>query len=162
GAAPAPVHRQCGDDRLGRDRAAAPGRARRPRFRAAAALAPRPDGAARGRGGGQGVGPRLTIGHVGNVGARARGTALAIVAGRAGRDVTLWARSPEIAQGIERAHQNAIYLPDVALDAAIRPTTDLAEAAAAHAILLAVPAQHVRAVARRLAPHLAPATPVVI
>ena len=42
------LHRQCGDDRLGRDRAAAPRPHRRPRFRAPAALAPGSDGEARG------------------------------------------------------------------------------------------------------------------
>ena len=42
------LHRQCGDDRLGRDRAAAPRPHRRPRFRAPTALAAGPDGQTRG------------------------------------------------------------------------------------------------------------------
>jgi glycerol-3-phosphate dehydrogenase (NAD(P)+) len=81
---------------------------------------------------------------------------------RAGRDVVLWARTPEVAQVMDESHQNPLYLPGVRLDPMIRATADLAEAAACDAVLLVTPAQHLRAVAARLAPHLAPGTPVVI
>ncbi len=51
------------------------------------------------------------------IGAGAWGTALATVARRAGREVTIWARSPEIAAEINDRHSNKTYLPDVTLDA---------------------------------------------
>lgn len=86
------------------------------------------------------------------IGAGAWGTALAQVAAHAG-EVTLWAREPEVAAEIEESHENAQFLPGVALDPKIRATSDLAEATAgAEAVLLVVPAQFLRAVARDLTP----------
>ncbi len=94
------------------------------------------------------------------IGAGAWGTALAQVAAHAG-EVTLWAREPEVAAEIEDAHENAQFLPGIALDPKIRATSDLAEAASgAEAVLLVVPAQFLRAVARdltRLLKHDVPA-----
>lgn len=84
------------------------------------------------------------------VGAGAWGTALAQTAARAGRRVLLWARDPEIAAAIVRERANPRHLSDLRLDAAIHATADLAEVAAVEAVLLAVPAQTVREVVRRL------------
>jgi len=95
------------------------------------------------------------------LGAGAWGTALAIVARRAGRDVTLWARRPEQAAEIARAGENRRYLPGAALDPAIAVTADAARLAAAEALLLVVPAQHLRATLAALAPQL-PAVPLVL
>jgi glycerol-3-phosphate dehydrogenase (NAD(P)+) len=99
---------------------------------------------------------------IGIIGAGAWGTALALVALRAGRAVTIWAREPEVARDIAEAHANTAYLPGIALDPAIRTTTDLAVAARSDALLLAVPAQFLRATLTELADHVAPATPAVI
>jgi len=96
--------------------------------------------------------------RIGIVGAGAWGTALAAVARRAGAEVAIWAREAEVAEAINVRHENP-FLPGIALDAAIR-AVDLAEAGRADAVLLAPPAQHLRAVAANLA--LAPATPLVI
>jgi glycerol-3-phosphate dehydrogenase (NAD(P)+) len=97
------------------------------------------------------------------IGGGAWGTALALTARRAGRDVVLCAREAEVAAAINRDHINALFLPGVPLDEEIRATTDLAEAArAAEALLLVPPAQHLRAVATLLARHLRPDVPVVI
>ena len=96
------------------------------------------------------------------IGAGAWGTALAQVASRAG-EVTLWAREPEVAAEIESSRENALFLPGIALDSKIRATSDLAEAAAgAEAVLLVVPAQFLRAVARELTRSLKPDVPVVL
>ncbi|MGQ0665344.1 MAG: NAD(P)H-dependent glycerol-3-phosphate dehydrogenase [Pseudomonadota bacterium] len=96
------------------------------------------------------------------IGAGAWGTALALVARRASREVAMWAREPEIAAAINRAHVNEAFLPGIELDPAIRASADLGAAVAgADALLLAVPAQHLRAVARHLA-HLARGLPAVI
>jgi len=102
------------------------------------------------------------IGTVGVVGGGAWGTALATVAARAGRAVTLWARDAGTVSAINEAHANPRCLPGVALDPAIAATGDIGAALAADAILLAVPAQTVRAVAGLAAPALADGTPVVI
>ena len=87
------------------------------------------------------------------IGAGAFGTALAIQAARAEREVTLWARDPGAAAAIEQTRVNP-RLPGRRLDGRIRVTAHLPSQAAA--ILLAVPMQHLRAVAERLPPSDAP------
>src|SRR3954468_4980227 len=94
------------------------------------------------------------------IGAGAWGTALAGVAARAGRDVVLYARSPHAVAVLTDKRENP-KLPGVPLDPRITVTGDLAAAARADVVLLVVPAQHLRASAIELAPHLAPQTPVV-
>jgi glycerol-3-phosphate dehydrogenase (NAD(P)+) len=99
---------------------------------------------------------------IGIVGAGAWGTALAMVARRAGRAVTLQAREAEVAASINEGHENTLFLPGVALDPEIAATTELSAAADADAVLLAVPAQHMRAVCGALAPAWTPGVPAVI
>ena len=94
------------------------------------------------------------------IGAGAWGTALAGVAGRAGRDVVLYARGANSAAQIQSTRTNP-RLPGMRLDARIEVTGDIAVAARANIILIATPAQQLREAAAALAPHLANATPVV-
>ena len=96
------------------------------------------------------------------IGAGAWGTALALAARRAGRDVLLWARDPALAEAIGRSGQNRAYLPGIAIDPAIRATADAAALGVAEALLLAVPAQHVRALLALLGGHLPPGAPLVL
>jgi glycerol-3-phosphate dehydrogenase (NAD(P)+) len=94
------------------------------------------------------------------IGAGAWGSALASVAARAGRAVTLFARNAESAASIAATRENP-RLRGVQLDARIAVTADLAHAAEADIILLAVPAQALRQAALALAPHLRPNAPVI-
>jgi glycerol-3-phosphate dehydrogenase (NAD(P)+) len=94
------------------------------------------------------------------VGAGAWGTALAGVAARAGREVVLCARSPAIAAEIATTRINP-KLPGAKLDPSIDVTDEIARAARADIILIATPAQSLRAAVAALAPHLAGATPIV-
>jgi glycerol-3-phosphate dehydrogenase (NAD(P)+) len=94
------------------------------------------------------------------IGAGAWGTALAGVAARAGRDVILYARSPERATEIAATRANP-KLSGIRLDASIKATSDIALAARADIILIATPAQSLREAVTLLAPHLARATPVI-
>jgi glycerol-3-phosphate dehydrogenase (NAD(P)+) len=97
------------------------------------------------------------------VGAGAWGTALALVARRAGRNVTIAAREREVVEAINAAHVNTVFLPGVILDEGIRATADAGAAvASADMVLLAAPAQHLRAVAAAIAPRLPKDAPVVI
>lgn len=97
------------------------------------------------------------------VGAGAWGTALATVGQRAGRTVSLWAHEPEIAAMTVAKRENVVYLPGVEIDPAISVTNDLARAVTdVEAILLAVPAQHLRAVVREIAAASSTAAPIVI
>lgn len=100
--------------------------------------------------------------HISVIGAGAWGTALAVVAARAGRTVTLWSHEPEVAAAISLTHQNQNFLPGIMLPASIRATNALDDTAGADAVLLASPAQHVRATLERIAPGLAPRCPLVL
>jgi len=94
------------------------------------------------------------------VGAGAWGTALAGVAARAGREVILCARSEAVVAEIAATRTNP-KLPGMNLAANVTVTDDIALAAAAEFVLIATPAQNLRAAATALSPHLAPATPLV-
>jgi glycerol-3-phosphate dehydrogenase (NAD(P)+) len=94
------------------------------------------------------------------IGAGAWGTALAGVAARAGRKVVLYARDATIAAQIAATRNNP-RLPGVLLDASVAVTGDFAVAGRADIILIATPAQHLREAVSALAPHLAPATPII-
>jgi len=96
------------------------------------------------------------------IGAGAWGTALAMVARRAGRDALIWARDRALAARINTQHENPDYLPGVRLDAAIRASADVAAAAACDVLLFAVPAQHVRTIAGAFAAVLPDGRPVVV
>jgi glycerol-3-phosphate dehydrogenase (NAD(P)+) len=97
------------------------------------------------------------------IGGGAWGTALAVVASRAGADVVLWARDPAIVTAINERHENPVYLPGIALDPAIPATAD-PEAALNHAeaALLVVPAQFMRGVLGVLEPLLPPGMPLLL
>ncbi|MGE0094056.1 MAG: NAD(P)H-dependent glycerol-3-phosphate dehydrogenase [Alphaproteobacteria bacterium] len=102
-----------------------------------------------------------SVDTIGIIGAGAWGTALALVARRAGRKAILWAHETETVAAIRERRENP-FLPGVKLDPEIAATTDMKEAAAADAILLVPPAQHLRPVAAALAPHVKKNIPIVI
>ncbi|HJW40017.1 MAG TPA: NAD(P)H-dependent glycerol-3-phosphate dehydrogenase [Rhizomicrobium sp.] len=101
-------------------------------------------------------------GKIGVIGGGAWGTALALVAAQAGRKTVLWAREPLVVDSINRSHENMLFLSGIALPTAIHATGDISEAAAADALLIVVPAQHLRETLRSLAPHLRDATPLTL
>lgn len=104
--------------------------------------------------------------HIGVIGGGAWGTALAQVCARAGtgraRRVTLWARESEVVEAVNTHHENAAFLPGIALDPVIHATGALEELAPADALLMVTPAQHMRTVCAGLAPSLRAGTPVLL
>jgi glycerol-3-phosphate dehydrogenase (NAD(P)+) len=104
----------------------------------------------------------MALQSVGIIGAGAWGTALAIVARRAGRDVLLWAHEPETIAAINQAHQNEVFLPGIALDPAIEATAHFNEVATCDMLLLVTPAQHLRTIAGELKPYVREGQPLVI
>ncbi len=96
---------------------------------------------------------------IGIVGAGAWGTGLAQAAARAGRQVLLFARDRAAVRSIRADRINPRHLPEVTLEPAIAATADLADLGAADLLLLTVPAQTLRSLARVLSE--AP-TPLVI
>lgn len=99
---------------------------------------------------------------VGIIGAGAWGTALAVAARRAGRDVLIWAHEPETVAAINDTHRNDLFLPGVALDPAIEADGRFNEVANCDVLLMVTPAQHLRAVATELAPYVREGQPLVI
>ena len=99
--------------------------------------------------------------HIAVIGAGAWGTALALTCARAGRQVTLW--EPDAGQAaLLASKRESQFLPGVPIDPGIAIASDLAEAARAPAMLVVVPAQAMRAVAKSLAPLIAPRTPMIV
>ncbi|HQS50128.1 MAG TPA: NAD(P)H-dependent glycerol-3-phosphate dehydrogenase [Xanthobacteraceae bacterium] len=103
----------------------------------------------------------LDFSRIGVVGAGAWGTALANVAARAGRSVTLYARNEEQAADMEARRENVRGLPGIPLEPGVRVTARRVDLAACDALLLVVPAQALRAVLAELGPSIAPGTPLV-
>ena len=79
------------------------------------------------------------------IGAGAWGTALAAVSARAGRETTLWARRPDLAQAIATTGFNPQYLGGARLPEGITATDDLAAACdGAELALVVVPSHALR------------------
>jgi glycerol-3-phosphate dehydrogenase (NAD(P)+) len=96
------------------------------------------------------------------IGGGAWGTALAIVARRAGSNAVLWARDGNVVAAINERHENPLFLPGITLDPAIVATSDIdAAIAGAQAALLVVPAQFLRGVIGALRPGLPEGMPVL-
>ena len=88
--------------------------------------------------------------HIGVVGGGAWGTALACLARRAGRAVTLWSRDPSISKAIATERANPVYLKGMPIDAGIQAAASLDELGGCDVLLLVCPAQAVRELAQRL------------
>lgn len=96
------------------------------------------------------------------IGAGAFGTALANLLARKGHGVRIWARERELIPEMNGTHENAMYLPGIALAPSLLAVGELDDAAAgAELILLAVPSHGLRDIATRLAPSLPPHIPIV-
>ena len=98
---------------------------------------------------------RMTTRLVAVVGGGAWGTTLAALASARGA-TTLWAREPEVVTSIREHHENRRFLSGCELPAGLSATAELEEALAdARIVIVAVPAQHMRAVMERASPWLA-------
>jgi glycerol-3-phosphate dehydrogenase (NAD(P)+) len=106
--------------------------------------------------------PAAAYGCVAVVGAGAWGTALAIVAAGNASKVLLWAREPEIVDGIRARRENPLFLPGVPIPESIEATGELGRIREADALLLVTPAQHMRATLGVMGGLLKPGRPVVI
>jgi glycerol-3-phosphate dehydrogenase (NAD(P)+) len=96
------------------------------------------------------------------MGAGMWGTTFAQVLCDAGTPAVLWARRPELAKSVNTSHQNPEYLPGITLTGKLRATADPAEAlGSADLVVLAVPAQTLRASLTAWLPLLPPAALLV-
>jgi len=90
------------------------------------------------------------------------GTALALLLLDNRYDVTLWGAFADYVDVLNAKRENVKFLPGVKLPQHLRITADVAVAAGdATLLVMAAPAQHVRKVAERLAPHYPHSVPIV-
>ncbi len=87
---------------------------------------------------------------VGIVGAGAWGAALAINAVRAGRKVKLWGRNLQVMAALRSSRSHDAFPPGISLDPTIDVCSELDDLAEADVLLLAVPAQTISELSRRL------------
>ena len=96
------------------------------------------------------MGKRIAI-----IGAGSWGTALAIVAARAGHDVHIWSRNEEVVDSINREHVNPVYLNDARFPDSVRATGDILEVVnGAELVILAAPSHATRGLLTTMAPAL--------
>lgn len=100
--------------------------------------------------------------QIGVVGAGAWGTALAMLANRAGSAATLWTRNQQVIDSIRSDRENAAYLPDVFIDPAIGVTDDLQQMSQCDVLIISIPAQSLRTVAITLSDIVPSRVPLVL
>jgi glycerol-3-phosphate dehydrogenase (NAD(P)+) len=87
------------------------------------------------------------------IGAGGWGTALSLVAGRAGHDVRLWSRNAGVVEEINRTHVNSVYLAPHELPGNVRATTSMRAALeGARIVILAAPSHATRELLEGLRP----------
>lgn len=91
------------------------------------------------------------------IGAGSWGTALALVAARAGHAVKLWAHSREVLEALRQRRENTVYLPGFPLPENIEPVAEFSAALhEAELVVTVVPSHVCREVYAQLAPHAQP------
>jgi len=96
------------------------------------------------------------------IGAGSWGTAVSWLLGGKGVDVTLWAREPEIAAGVNAEGRNPMFLKDVVLAPNVRATSDIAEAVSGvEAVVVVTPSHGVRGTAAGMSATLGRDVPVI-
>lgn len=95
------------------------------------------------------------------LGAGSWGTTVASVAASR-NDTVLWARDPDVADGIEADRENTRYLKGFTLPSRLHATADLEKAVAvADVLVMGIPSHGFRDVLTQAKPHLRPWVPVV-
>lgn len=85
--------------------------------------------------------------RIGVIGAGSWGTTLANLLAKKGHPVRLWSFEEDVTAAIADERENTVYLPGVALDDRLEPTSDIGEAVVEADVVVSVsPSQHVRAV----------------
>lgn len=96
------------------------------------------------------------------IGAGNWGTGLAIMAARAGHDVSVWSRNQAVVASINDTHTNSVYLIGAAIPETVRATEDIGEALKrAELIILAAPSHATRQILQSMRALLRPDSIVV-
>src|SRR5215813_8505462 len=89
------------------------------------------------------------------IGAGSWGTALSIVAARAGNSVTIWGRSSSVVDSINSEHVNNTYLPDAPVPEQVVATKHFPDALKdAEFVILAAPSHATRELLKSMAPEV--------
>ena len=100
--------------------------------------------------------------RVGVIGAGSWGTALAVIAGRAGHYVSLWSRNAAVVDSINREHSNPCYLKAVRIPDNVLASDHIREVAeAAELLILAAPSHATRELLTQMSSVLRPEMIVV-
>lgn len=99
---------------------------------------------------------------VGVIGGGAWGTALAVVANRAGSKVCLATRNRNVVDTIREQRINDIYLPEIYIDPAIAISDDLTQACHSDAVIMAMPSHCVRSACIAISDLIPPGIPLVL
>ncbi len=100
--------------------------------------------------------------QVGVIGSGSWGTALSVIANRAGSDVIIGTRNHYVIQSIAQRRINDIYLPEVYLDPRISVTDKLSDCCQTDLLIIAVPSQVVRWVCIAISDVISPHIPIII
>jgi len=91
------------------------------------------------------------------IGGGSWGTALSIVAARAGHDVRLWSRNAAVVESIREQRVNSVYLSDAYIPEGVEATTEMAAALdRASLVILAVPSHAARMILTSMMPLAEP------
>ena len=97
------------------------------------------------------------------IGAGSWGTSASWLLGGKGHEVSLWAREPEIAAGINTTHHNPMFMSDITLPDAVVASHDIERVLdGAEAVVMVTPSVGVRGTAESMKPFLGQNVPVVI
>src|SRR5688500_12927368 len=100
--------------------------------------------------------------RVGVIGAGSWGTALAVVAARAGHNVALWSRNVDVVNSINREHSNPSYLKGIRIPDSVHASQEILEVASASQVLiLAAPSHTARKLVSQISSALRPEMIVV-
>jgi len=96
------------------------------------------------------------------IGTTTWGTTLGIMLARRGIEVSLWARTKEEAEKLDKARENSARLPGVTFPQDLSPTSSVEEAiGGASLVIVAVPSQEMRVNIRRVKGHIDESTPIL-
>ncbi|MBK8159626.1 MAG: NAD(P)-dependent glycerol-3-phosphate dehydrogenase [Rhodospirillaceae bacterium] len=104
----------------------------------------------------------MNIARVSIIGAGAWGSALSLIACRAGRATQLFARREALIRQLAETRDNKDYLPGIPLPDDLQLTSALGRALDADAVLFAQPAQHFRSFCAAARPYWHPNTALVL
>ncbi|HKC64083.1 MAG TPA: NAD(P)H-dependent glycerol-3-phosphate dehydrogenase, partial [Pyrinomonadaceae bacterium] len=88
------------------------------------------------------------------IGAGSWGTALGIVAGRAGANVRLWSRNRDVVEAVNQRRVNSVYLASYEIPPGVEATCEMSRALSeAEIVLLAAPSHVTRELLTRMLPN---------